>query len=108
MSEILQGERFAQVISGFDFDTAAQITILLFKGNESGHSLAWVKIPTTDYENAGIIEKRESDGKMVFTIDTKGLSTGKYEIEARVDVIGVLAPIVKKRTEFLTIKQSRT
>jgi hypothetical protein len=45
---------------------------------------------------------------MVFTIDTTSLTTGKYEIEARVDVPGVMAPIVKQRSEFLTIKPSRT
>lgn len=105
--EALKGERFSQIMSGFNFDTAAQITVALYKAGETGISLAWLKTPSQTYPQAGVIEKRE-DGKMVFTIDTQSLSTGKYEIEARVDVVGVLAPIVKQRSEFLTLKPSRT
>jgi hypothetical protein len=106
--ECLQGERFAQVMSGFDFDTASQITIALYKAAEPTVALEWLKTASEDYPDAGVIEKRDSDGKMVFTIDTTSLTTGKYEIEARVDVPGVMAPIVKQRSEFLTIKPSRT
>ena len=105
--EVLQGERFSQVMSGFDFDLTSQIIVLIYSSNEAGYALAFVKNETADYPNAGIISKRE-DGKMVFTIDTTGLKTGKYDIEARVDVAGVVAPILKDRAEFLTIKTSRT
>ena len=106
--EVLAGERFSQIISGFDFDLVSQITILLYRSNEAGYSLAWTKTASDKYLDAGTIEKREEDAKMVFTIDTTGLATGKYDIEARVDVPGVLSPIVKQRSEFLTIKPSRT
>lgn len=106
--EALQGERFSQVISGFNFDLASQITILLFKDNELNHSKSWVKFPTETYPEALLVTKRESDGKMIFLIDTAGLTSGKYSIECRVDVVGVTAPIVKKRIEFLTLKQSRS
>lgn len=106
--ECLQGERFSQIMSGFDFDTASQITVLLYKATESGVSLSFVKVATDTYPDAGLITKRESDGKMIFTIDTTAMATGKYDIECRVDVAGVLAAIVKDRTEYLTVKESRT
>lgn len=106
--ETLQGERFTQEITGFDFDALSQLVILLYKATESGYSLAWTKTATDQYPNAGVIEKREEDGKIVFTVDTTGLSTGDYDIEVRGDVGGVLAAIVKDRYKFLTIKPSRT
>jgi hypothetical protein len=105
--ECLQGERFSQIMSGFDFVNASQIVVLLYKQTDPNISLAFVKVASESYPGAGLITLNE-DSKMVFNIDTKNMSTGKYDIEVRVDVVGVLAPIVKQRTEFLNIKQSRT
>lgn len=105
--ECLQGERFSQLMSGFDFNNTSQIVVLLYKQTGAGPTTAFVKEPTDTYPNAGLITLNE-DLKMVFTIDTASMSTGDYDIEVRVDVVGVVAPIVKQRTSFLTIKESRT
>lgn len=106
--QVMSGERFPQEMTGFNFDTLSQLIVLLYKSNEAGYSLAWTKTVTDQYPNAGVIEKREEDGKIVFSIDTTGLSNGDYDIEVRGDVGGVLAAIVKDRYKFLTIKPSRT
>lgn len=105
--ECLQGERFSQIMSGFDFTSALQIVVLLYKQTESGIALAFVKEASETYPGAGLITLNE-DSKMVFNIDTTNMSTGKYDIEVRVDFVGVAAPIVKDRVEFLNVKQSRT
>lgn len=109
--ECLQGERFSQLMSGFDFTSATQIVVLLYdreSTQSSGFSKAFVKVAdAVNYPGAGLITLNV-DGKMVFTIDTTGMPIGSYDIEARVDVSGVSAPILKERTNFLTIKESRT
>lgn len=106
--EYLQGERHPLIMSGFDFDLTSQIVVLLYKSTESGVARAFVKRACAEYPEAGLITKLDEDDKMVFTIDTTGMPTGNYDIEARVDIAGVVAPILKERTEFLTVKQSRT
>lgn len=106
--EKLQGERFVGTISGFDFDIASQITILLYKSSETGFIRSWLKNPNSKYPQANLVTKNIEDGKMYFTVDLEGLPTGNYELEARVDVVGVVAPIIKKRSKFLTINPSRT
>lgn len=109
-TECLQGERFSQVMSGFDFANATQIVVLLYERestSSSGFAKAYVKNANSSYPNAGLITATE-DSKMVFTIDTAGMPIGNYDIEARVDIVGVAAPILKQRTFFLTVKESRT
>jgi hypothetical protein len=105
--ECLQGERFSQLMTGFDFVNASQILILLYKQTDSSVSLAFVKVASESYPAAGLITLNQ-DSKMVFNIDTTNLATGKYDIEVRVDFVGVAAPIVKDIVEFLEIKPSRT
>lgn len=102
--ECLQGERWTQELSGFDFNIASQIMVKLAG---TTNSLVWLKQPDDEYPAATAITERE-DGKMIFTIDTTGLPEGKYSMEARVDVAGVLAPVYKKRDSFITIKKSYT
>lgn len=108
--ECLQGEKFAQVMSGFDFNSATQIVVLLYDKEStvgSGFAKAFVKVASGTYPGAGLITLN-SDSKMEFTIDTAGMAVGSYDLEARVDVSGVSAPIVKQRGNFLTVKESRT
>lgn len=105
--ECLQGERFAQIMSGFDFIDAEQITVLLYRATDRGFHKSFVKITTVNYPDAGLITLNDA-GKMAFTIDTIGMPPGEYDIEVRVDIVGVSAPIVKSRTHFITVKQSRT
>lgn len=105
--ECRQGERFAQVMSGFDYSLVTQIVVLLYRNIVDGYERAWVKTPTVSYPAAGLVDVRE-DGKMVFTIDTTALPTGRYDIEVRIDVVGVMAPVVKELKEYLIVKQSRT
>lgn len=103
----LRGERFTQTMSGFDYAKAGQIVVLIFKSSEQSHALSFVKNATDEYPNAGLISLNE-EGKMIFTIDTESLSPGIYDIEGRVDVVGVLAPIIKERNQFLKVNPSRT
>ena len=108
--EALQGEKFSQIMSGFDFATASQIVILLYDKEstaESGFAKAFVKVADgVKYPSAGLITDN-GGGKMIFTIDTTGMSIGNYDIEIRVDVTDG-SSIVKQRVLFLTIKESRT
>ena len=108
--ECLQGERFSQIMSGFDFVNASQIVVLLYdreSTSASGFAKAFVKNALSSYPGAGLITATE-DSKMVFTIDTAGMPIGNYDIEARVDIVVLAAPILKQRTFFLTINESRT
>ena len=108
--ECLQGERFSQLMSGFDFTSATQIVVLLYNREStvaSGYEKAYVKTASSSYPGAGLITLN-TDNKMVFTIDTAGMPVGLYDIEVRVDVTGVSGPIVKQREKFLTINESRT
>ncbi len=108
--ECLEGERFSQIMSGFDFTAATQVVVLLYLREStlvSGFAKAFVKTASVTYPGAGLITLN-GDGKMVFTIDTDGMAIGEYDIEVRVDISGVAAAIVKERTFFLTIKESRT
>jgi len=108
--ECLQGEKFAQLMSGFDFTSASQIVVLLYdkeSTQSSGFAKAFVKVAdATKYPTATLITL-DGDGKMQFTIDTTGMAVGLYEIEIRVDLSGG-GSIVKQRTDFLIIKESRT
>lgn len=107
--ECLQGEKFAQIMSGFDFASATQIVVLLYDKEStqaSGFAKAFVKVADAiKYPGAGLITLN-GDGKMNFTIDTTGMAVGYYDIEVRVDMSGT--SIVKERTSFLIIKESRT
>jgi hypothetical protein len=106
--ECLQGEKFAQVMSGFVFADATQIVVLLYDKEStqaSGFAKAFVKTASGTYPGAGLITLN-GDSKMVFTIDTTGMAAGEYDIEIRVD-FGT-SSIVKSRTLFLTINESRT
>jgi hypothetical protein len=108
--ECLEGEKFSQIMSGFEFTSASQIVVLLYDREStqvSGFAKAFVKTASGTYPGAGLITLN-TEGKMVFTIDTTGMLTRSYDIEVRVDVSGVSAPIVKQRANFLTIKESRT
>ena len=106
--ECLQGEKFSQIMSGFDFAAATQVVVLLYPREStvgSGFTKAYVKTASATYPGATLITLN-GDGKMVFTVDATGMSTGTYDIEVRVDLSGT--SIVKERTSFLTIKESRT
>lgn len=106
--ECLQGEKFSQIMSGFDFTAATQIVVLLYPREStvgSGFTKAYVKTASGTYPGAGLITLN-GDNKMVFTIDATGMTAGDYDIEVRVDLSGT--SIVKERTSFLTIKESRT
>lgn len=108
--ECLQGERFSQIMSGFDFVNASQIVVLLYDREStsgSGFAKAFVKTASSSYPGAGLITLNDAS-KMVFTIETAGMQIGNYDIEVRVDIVGVAAPIIKQRTFFLTVKESRT
>jgi len=108
--ECLQGEKFAQLMSGFDFATASQIVVLLYdkeSTQSSGFAKSFVKVAdATKYPTATLITLN-GDGKMQFTIDTTSMAVGLYEIEVRVDVTGG-GSIVKERATFLIIKESRS
>jgi len=107
--ECLQGEKFAQLMSGFDFTSASQIVVLLYdkeSTQSSGFAKAFVKVASGTYPSAGLITIN-GDGKMNFTIDTTGMAVGVYDIEVRVDVTGG-GSIVKERATFLIIKESRS
>lgn len=107
--ECLQGEKFSQLMSGFDFTAATQVVVLLYPRESivgSGFSKAFVKVvDTTKYPDATFITLN-SDGKMVLPIDTTGMIVGDYDVEVRVDLGST--SIVKERTFFLTVKESRT
>jgi len=108
--ECLQGEKFAQLMSGFDFTSASQIVVLLYdkeSTQSSGFAKAFVKVASGTYPSAGLITLNDDD-KMTFQIDTTGMAVGVYDIEARVDVSGISSPIIKQRTTFLIIKESRS
>ena len=107
--ECLQGEKFAQLMSGFDFTAATQVVVLLYPRQSttgSGFTKAFVKVAdVTNYPTATLITLN-SDSKMVLSIDTTGMTLGDYDIEVRVDISGT--SIIKERTFFLTVKESRT
>lgn len=107
--ECLQGEKFSQLMSGFDFATATQIVVILYDKEStaaSGFAKSFVKTAdATNYPSAGLITLN-GDGKMVFNIDTTGMAVGDYDIEIKVNFSS--SSIVKSRTLFLTIKESRT
>lgn len=107
--ECLQGEKFTQIMSGFDFTAATQVVVLLYPREStvgSGFTKAFVKVADAEkYSDAALITLN-GDNKMVFTIDATGMATGTYDIEVRVDLSG--SSIVKERTSFLTVKESRT
>ena len=106
--ECLQGEKFSQLMSGFDFTAATQVVILLYPREStvgSGFTKAFVKTASGTYPGAGLITLN-GDGKMIFSIDTTAIGTGTYDVEVRVDISGT--SIVKERTSFLTVKESRT
>lgn len=105
--ECLQGERFPQLMSGFDYINADQIVILLYRSNDTSFAKSFVKVADDKYPEAGLVTVNEAE-KMVFTVSTEGMEPGKYDIEIRVDLVGVSAPIVKDRTDYLIVKQSRT
>lgn len=108
--QVLKGERFSQIMTGFEFTAATQIVVLIYdreSEEDSGFALSFVKTATTDYPDAELITLN-GDNKMVFTIDTEEMEISNYDIEARVDIAGVDAPILKKRKHFLTINESRT
>lgn len=106
--ECLQGEKFSQIMSGFDFAAATQVVALLYPKEStagSGFAKAFVKTASGTYPGAGLITLN-GDNKMVFTIDATGMETGTYDIEVRVDLSGT--SVVKERASFLIIKESRT
>lgn len=107
--ECLQGEKFAQIMSGFDFAAASQIVALLYDREStkaSGFAKAFVKVAdATNYPAAGLITLN-SDSKMIFNVDTTNMAVGLYDIEIRVDISG--SSIVKDRASFLIINESRT
>lgn len=109
--EALEGERFSQIMSGFDFAAASQIVVLLYQREStpaSGFAKSYVKVAdAVKYPAATLITLNEN-GKMVFTIDTDAMAVGDYDIEVSVNITGVAAPILKNRTFFLTIIESRT
>ena len=107
--ECLQGEKFAQLMSGFDFAAASQIVVLLYDKEStvgSGFAKSFVKVASGTYPSAGLITLN-GDSKMQFSIDTTGMAVGSYDIEVRVDITGG-GSVVKERTSFLTIQESRT
>lgn len=108
--EVLEGERFYQVISGFDYTSASQIVVLFYNREStinSGFSRSFVKTATGTYPSAGLITLNGA-GKMVFTMDTDAMDIGDYDIEVCVYISGVTAPIIKRRTFYLIIKESRS
>lgn len=108
--QVLKGERFSQIMTGFEFTAATQIIVLIYdreSEEDSEFSLSFVKTADAEYPDAGLITLNE-DNKMVFTIDTEEMEISSYDIEVRVDIAGVNAPILKKRKYFLTINESRT
>ena len=106
-TECLRGERFYQIMSGFDFDEASQIVVLLYRSSSDEFDKAFVKVADPKYPNASLITLND-DSKMLFTVDTTDMSQGKYEVEIRIDIIGISAPIIKDRSDFLIVKESRT
>lgn len=105
--QCLQGERFTQLMSGFEFEQASQIVIVLYDPSGSSFKKAFVKVASESYPDAGLITLN-GEGKMSFTIDTTGMEPGKYNLESRVDITGENAEILKQVSEFLTILPSRT
>ena len=106
----LQGERFTQLVSGFDFNNTSQIDVLLYGAyTDEGFVKSWVKTPDAEnYPEAGTVEFDPISGKSFFEVDTTDLEIGRYGIEIRVDFAGLIEPIDKEETEYLQVKKSRT
>jgi len=104
--DVIEGESFMQTLSGFDFDSADQIIVVMYKAMFPGYSLSWVKTPSVDYPDAGPITKNNLN-QIVFNVNTDGLSSGSYDIEATVYLDGVMPQVIKQRSRFIKIIKSR-
>lgn len=85
------------------YEQCSQI-IVLFRNNKT--EVVFVKVPTTDYKNAGLIEKVSEDGLVIkvqfYEATTKAMELGNYDIEikSKVGVDGKLITIYQESKVF--------